>query len=215
MQMVCVSPAAPLPFPVSLCYAWYESSIRWVALLCSALPGQALLQDPTGLGHPTVGMTPAPCSQREEGFCNGVQGAEGDIYPQRSFPATPLFHFFPFHLSLLSRPHCEPCWMHGPGLKPQLSAKLWPHSLRRWPKVTVSIGGLAEATPAAQPQTPLHGGTLSHILPLEARGLAFPPKRLLRHMAPGSGRSWKKDLSLGGKTDKSFPDKIEVNQINK
>jgi len=37
-----------------------------------------------------------------------------------------------------------------------------------------------------------------------------PPKRL----AIGSGRSREKDLSVGGKTDESFPDKIEVNQIN-
>lgn len=86
--------------------------------------------------------------------CDTVQGAGVLFIPWRSVLSPPHFCFPLSHVF-----GSEAVVLLDARLKLPLRAKLWPHSLCRWPKVTASHWGHPYS-----PAIPSYGGPLSHTL---------------------------------------------------
>lgn len=212
----CVFPPLPLSLSPSLCV------MRGV----KAASGEGHCSAPRCLARPCC-RTPLGWATPQRGWCLplAARGKRVSVMACRVLGVT----FIPReasqrHHSFTSFHSTCPCY-HGHAVSPAgCMAQGWSHSSMWSYDPTASAGGQKSQFPlVVLPRPPLQPSRrllcMAEPYPTSCHsrhvGLALPPKRLLKHMAPGSGRSWKKDLSLGGKTDKSFPDKIEVNQINK
>lgn len=164
-----------------------------------------------------------PLAGRREAFCGSAKpGAKGHIHSiQTLCHQIPLFLLspstLPFPSPLCGRELC-PCWKLSTGLKPHPRVMLQPQGLCRVPNTTsptrqlsLQLGHHIPLLTVLVTSQELAAGQ-----PDKGQGMAPPPKRLAKLVALGFGRSWKKDLgAAGGETDKSFPDKTEVNKTNK
>lgn len=221
-----VSATAVPPFGPSPCRCQLGSSLseaqmktQWTKL-CSHGQDTAWLWQQLGvLSQPEW----HPLAVRKEAFCGSAKpGAKGHIHSiQTQCHQISLFLPSPSALPLPS-PLCErelwPCWKLSTGLKPRPRVMLQPQRLCRVPNTTSPTCRLSLQLGhhIPLPTVLVTSQELAAGQPDKGQGMAPPPKRLAKLVALGFGRSWKKDLgAAGGETDKSFPDKTEVNKTNK